>query len=1806
MNKILLTLTVLIAMVGFTNAQKHNFVNYERDGGWNIGFNMGATWQPREQIGGTSFTTKPYGGFGGGMTLGKSVYEKEGAFFAFDIRGRYLGSYNSGWTGVPDFGYDLTGDTSGTSFGFRNYKMYLHEFSLEGVLTLHRLRERTGILLYGFGGIGATLNKVNANYRGSSDYYYSYSGIDTTKTPENIAAEVASSSDHNFETNLTPLRFSLVPSLGFGIGYQIGPSFSIGFEYKTAFDILGDEFDGGAPNNLADAFMDRYNYASMFFRWNILGGRGNYTVDNNTNVDPWVQTNPTNVTTTTTTNTTAQNKPLVNIYNPNNNNVVVHSPTYTIKAKIYHVETTSGVTFKQNGLPNSTFNFNPATNEFSAQVYLLPGSNVFEITGTNPYGSDQDSRIIILEQQVVNQLPPPIVTFTNPAASGTTVNQSAYTVVANVLNVNGKNDITFTFNGQSTSNFTYNTNSKVLTAVVTLLEGNNTITVKGVNAVGTDVKTTTINYVKPQAVQPPVVKISTPSSNPYATNSPVEYIEGTVHYVNSSADIQVLVNGNQVNNFNYNTLTKKISFSANLILGANVVQITGSNQYGTDAASTTLIYTPSEVMPLPIVDFIVPGTSPYQSPANNITLKATVLNVSSHSNIKVTVNGSNYTAFTFNSITKEVAFNVNLIDGSNVFTVTGTNSAGSDMDEQVIIHKKVEQQPPVVNITNPTSNPYNTTVGTQVINAEILNVTSISGVSAKFNGQAIANFTFDPISHKFVYFAVLQQGANVLEVTGTNTVGTASKSQTIIYTEPVVVCDKPVITITQPVMATKALKANIGMGTTITTNNSKGAIIGTITGAATIDFKINGVSTPGYNYNPQTGKFETFLHLNEGANNYEIIATNNCGTTTTSLTYIYTPEVVPCDNPVINWIYPGSSPFSYTGPNRISASASILGVNGFTNISVKVNGVASKFTFDDNSGVLSFNAGLKTGSNTIYVKATNDCGSSESTIVINFTEPIQPPTVNITTPAQDPYTTFNGSLTGVASVTGVDTKNQVQVFVDGQSITNFSFSGNQVSVPLNLAVGSHHLKVQATNQAGSAFDEVEINVQEQCETPVIVITQPAGTQANNMTINTTNSKGAILANISNASNIIFKSNGVNSTGYNYNPTTGAFECFLHLKSGPNNYEITAVNNCGEQVNQLISMVYTPADIPCDEPTITFVNPATNPFTSNKSKGVTVSAVVTGVSGPMQVVSKVNGNFIKSLYNSSNKTVSFTTDLLDGNNTVIITATNDCGTTTGETLIIFDKPIPAPEVDITTPSQNPYTSSSSNVLLNATVLNVSGSNAVELWIDGQSVNTFTYNYTSKVLTSNLSLSNGQHSVVVKGSNSAGTAQDAATIIVNQPVTPPDVSINNVTGTTSSNPFVAASCTEFNVTGVVANASSNQITYKVDGLTASNVRTLALSTNVVQFTIPVNFVQPGQVVTVVVSASNADGSDSQTEYITCNGGDDEGDGGDDDDDDVNGGTTSGGGYNTFPNGGAEDDDDGGTTNGGGNGNGNNGHGNNEDGVDSSNPGQGGGGPNGQTDASGDVDDEGGNGAGSGGNSGNAGNNGNGGNGNSGNGGNNGGGNGNGTNIGTVNPGNNAANQEKQKLEDYNSNIKQADAFFNKKQYDEAYNYYQKALSIKPNESYPKTKLTAIEQLKQEEQVNAAYNDKVAKGDLYFKAAKYSTAKTFYTQALALKPSATYPKSQIAIIDQKLKTINNQNVIKPNNPIIQPTQNGGKKTNTNSGSGSDTGTKTITTPKTPKTTTPIKVNQPQKSGGTEENNNEIEKEEKQVSPRTIGGGK
>ena len=111
--------------------------------------------------------------------------------------------------------------------------MKFNEFTFEGVLTLNKLREKTGWIIYGFGGIGITRYDVNRDIlNGTSNsifddgFPYDYSSL-TFESEIQTAIQLQNLSDKHFETEVEKNRLRFMPSLGFGIGYQFKERWSV-------------------------------------------------------------------------------------------------------------------------------------------------------------------------------------------------------------------------------------------------------------------------------------------------------------------------------------------------------------------------------------------------------------------------------------------------------------------------------------------------------------------------------------------------------------------------------------------------------------------------------------------------------------------------------------------------------------------------------------------------------------------------------------------------------------------------------------------------------------------------------------------------------------------------------------------------------------------------------------------------------------------------------------------------------------------------------------------------------------------------------------------------------------------------------------------------------------------------------------------------------------------------------------------------------------------------------------------------------------------------------------------------------------------------------------------------------------------------------------------------------------------------------------------------------------------------------------------------------------------------------------------
>jgi len=111
-------------------------------------------------------------------------------------------------------------------------------------------------------------------------------------------------------------------------------------------------------------------------------------------------------------------------------------------------------------------------------------------------------------------------------------------------------------------------------------------------------------------------------------------------------------------------------------------------------------------------------------------------------------------------------------------------------------------------------------------------------------------------------------------------------------------------------------------------------------------------------------------------------------------------------------------------------------------------------------------------------------------------------------------------------------------------------------------------------------------------------------------------------------------------------------------------------------------------------------------------------------------------------------------------------------------------------------------------------------------------------------------------------------------------------------------------------------------------------------------------------------------------------------------------------------------------------------------------------------------------------------------------------------------------------YQSKIRSADGMFTEKNYDKAREEYRGALTLKPSETYPKERMAEVDRILAEQAARRTleenYTTAVTRADQYLSAGSYDLARSEYTRAAELKPDEAYPRGKITEIEGIVKEL------------------------------------------------------------------------------------
>jgi hypothetical protein len=1307
-----------------------------RDAGWwTLGINGGWAYQ-------SSDVPTTYQGYGFGMTLAKNLYYRPGSAVSFDARGRWLYSQSIGLdtkrsTGLENNealngsreageGLDYT-NPNGSGYVFQNHKTHQFELGFEGVLTANRLRERTGIIASIYGGINLDWYNVKLD-QADNNGIYDYSGIDHINDSEssikgilkdNIRDGVYETNAHGFEEGVGKISF--MPSVGLELGYQLTPRFSMHAGHKFTFP-LDDDLDGELwkdDNNLTGN-NDLHHYTNLGLQWIIDAG------------------------------TNTLEPPIINVTYPGTNPYVSTVPAGRVDARIKNVKNKNDVRCYVNGTPSS-FSFNKG--KFQTNFPLKYGNNEVLITATNQAGSDEETVIIYYGDNgstnppVVNNTYAPQVNITNPRSDRYTSEDQDFTIQANIKNVTNKNDIEYRVNGRNDYNFNYDRQRDQFSANLRLNEGRNEIEIIGRNQTGSDRDNVIIFYEK--KVDLPRVNITSPARSPFETDVRNISIRANLENVTSKKDIRFYVNGQERSLFNYDSRAGRFSADLNLVNGRNEVTIKGSNEAGEAQDEASIIYqTNTPPQQLPRVNITQPSQNYSEVNNDQATIQAVLENVTSKNDVRFYINGTPQSNFNYNSRTGRFNTTTNLQEGQNIIQVKGYNQAGEAQDEVTILYQRTNtptMNPPVVTITSVssgTSNPMNpnTQLCRTTVVATILNVVGKSDIIFSINGNKRTDFTYNSNSKVFQSTLTLDDGNNLIRIKAFNDVGddedTTNKNCELASSNP------PEVTINNP--------TNNSASSSATTNLN--ARVKNVQKKSDITIRVNGSTISNFSFSPVSKVVTANVNLKNGENTIAVFGKNNDGTDEASVNIRYN---APSNPPTVDITQPANN--ATTDTKTAIVKAEILNVNSKNDILFTFNGSnTSNFSYSTSSKTLTANVTLKEGTNTIVVKATTADGADTKTVRVNYIVAKNPPTVDITQPANN-STTSTKTAVVKAKILNINSKNDISFTLNGSNTSNFSYSTSSKVLTANITLkeGANTIVIKATTTDGTDTETVRVKYNAPKVLPTVKISSPKNNSTARQEIVTVK---ADIKNVSSKNEVTFLFNGQRVSNFTMRGTQ--FSASAKLKEGSNTIKITVQNRDGNDSDQ-VNVTFKKKVVTVPKPIIKFTNPK-RPGRKARTQKTTAKATVTNVTKKDQIKVTFNGKNIDFSFDSRQKEMSIPINLKDGTNKFIVKATNTGGTTSAETSLRYTPKIAQeskPTITLTsvsTPTSNPFNPNISGSTIIGTIKNISKKDQIKITHNGIEITDFTFNTRSKVFQVSISLAGGAtNKVEITATNTAGT-------------------------------------------------------------------------------------------------------------------------------------------------------------------------------------------------------------------------------------------------------------------------------------------------------------------------------------------------------------------------------------------------------------------------------------------------------------------
>jgi len=635
----------------------------------------------------------------------------------------------------------------------------------------------------------------------------------------------------------------------------------------------------------------------------------------------------------------------------------------------------------------------------------------------------------------------------------------------------------------------------------------------------------------------PEITILSPADQESEILIPEIDLKANLKYVGSKENITLYFNDEIVTDFEFDPEKGFLESSLNPRADENQITLIAINDFGVADEVRYIMY---KQIPPPAINILMPQNQERFS-KEEVLLKATITG-GAQSGIRLVMNDDQQEDWVFEE--GELTALLKLKEGVNRIELSARNRT-AQRSKTIYINYSALRAPEVM-IISPEKDTRVIAENLPLV-ANVKHVEDPDQISVVLNGNKMTefNYTSGTISRDLK----LREGTNILKISASNPQGEASDEKRIEYHIP----KPPEILAIRP--TTDRIRTKINPYPL----NLK---VKHIYERAQIKLKLNGRVFTDYVFDSTKSALNADLLLQKGVNEMVVEVQNEDGGDARSLLV----EYIPPQPPVIAPIQPSGD--VKTKSNQLDFSANISNVKSKENIQLLLNG--QKRSFELNNNILSTVLQLREGKNEILLSATNEDGTEENVIIVQYTKPLPPPVIELLQPKESGIIVEKSSYDLSAELLHIKGSYTIMLSLNGIEVP-FDFnpvSGKLVS-RLELKEGSNEIDLNVKNNTGTAKSQMTINFRKpedpRKKRPQIEMLQLSEIKSSSFDA----SKGTAsivlqVKKLDTQNQLSLTLNDQEITNFVFDPQTGKLITPLTLQKGLNILELIATNAFGTE------------------------------------------------------------------------------------------------------------------------------------------------------------------------------------------------------------------------------------------------------------------------------------------------------------------------------------------------------------------------------------------------------------------------------------------------------------------------------------------------------------------------------------------------------------------------------------------------------------------------------------------------------------------